>query len=100
MTKANTIFRYAMLKMFNRCAEEERIPLSYMRTSLTQLKKPKGAMYELGGYRYIHTKVSAPRTLESLMTERLKPVIYSSVTAYSRNSPRGAFIRVKNDDED
>ena len=82
IVKADPSYRKAMLRMFNKCAKEEKIPTAYTETTLTQLKKPKGAMYQLDGYRYIHTKKASPRTMEALMTEKMKPIIYAAVSPY------------------
>ena len=82
ITKSSPEFRKAIVKVLNKYASKEEIPNSFTKTSLTQLKKPKGAFHELGSYRFIHTKTWLPRTLESLVTEKLKPAVYSTVSAY------------------
>ena len=82
MTKTSPEFRTAILKVLNKYSENEKIPTSFTETSLTQLKKPKGAFHDLGSYRFIHTKSWLPRTLEALVTERIKPVVYSTVSPY------------------
>ena len=65
IVKADEVYRSAMLMMYNKCCRAEKIPSSYTETTLTQLKKPKGAMFELGGYRFIHQKKCGPRVLEA-----------------------------------
>ena len=56
ITKSSKEFRTAVLNILNKYAEKEKVPKSFTKTSLTQLKKPKGAYHELGAYRFIHTK--------------------------------------------
>ena len=89
VTRAGAAFQTTLLRMSNLCTEKEKIPEKFTETTLTQLKKPKLGMDDLNGYRFIHTKTFAPRTLESLLTQKLKPAILNNVSPYQLGGIRG-----------
>ena len=90
ITKCSTMFLNAILAMMNVCTKEEEIPKAYTQTSLTQLKKPKGELSSLSSYRFIHTKSFMPRALESLMTNKMKPLIHGGVSPYQLGGIQGS----------
>ena len=82
VTKLSEEFLRVLLQAYNMYAAVQSIPASFTETTLTMLKKSKGANNDLNGYRFIHMKPAVPRLMESLMTSRLKPNIMQKVTMY------------------
>ena len=82
VTKLSAEFLKTLLKAYNIYATAQAIPAKYTETTLTMLKKAKGASNDLNSYRFIHMKQAVPRLLEALMTSKLKPAILSKVTEY------------------
>ena len=82
VTKLSEEFLKVLLAVYNLYAKKQAIPASFTETSLTMLKKPKGAASDLNSYRFIHTKKAVPRLMEALMTSKLKPKILQTVSKF------------------
>ena len=82
VTRLSGEYPHVLLKVFNIFAACQETPASYNETTLTMLKKNKGASNNLSSYRFIHMKEAVPRLMESLMTLRLKPVILQKVSPF------------------
>ena len=71
-----------ILTAMNHFAKKEQLPKEYCKTTLTMLKKPKGPNNSLNSYRFIHQKQYLPRTMESLMTKRIKPAVFENISKF------------------
>ena len=81
----NAIFEY-MAKMI----KTERIPKSFLNTSLTQIWKKKGSALDLNNMRFIHMRHWHSKLIEALITEKMKADIVEATPQIQLGGMPGA----------
>ena len=82
LTKADVSFKNSIFKLCSRLIREEQIPIRFFETILHQLWKCKFPREALSNHRFLHIKDWAPKVLEGLVVNKMKPSILKAGTKY------------------
>ena len=73
--KAGTEYKDAIFEYMAKLIKYEKIPKSFLNTSLTQIWKKKGSALDLNNMRFIHMRHWHSKLMEALITEKMKESI-------------------------
>ena len=82
LVKAGDSFKECVFYLCKRILETEEIPSSFDYTDLHQIYKGKGPRELLENSRFIHSKPWLPRTVESMVVLKMKPMLLKKMTKF------------------
>jgi hypothetical protein len=82
IVKSSDEYKDTIFKLTKRMIAEETFPSRFFDTTLCQLWKRKGSVYDLNNHRYIHLKDWMPKLCEAIAVDQMKEEIISGGTMY------------------